>query len=290
MDIFGESLAVRFADIDQSDTLTVASTFDLFQETAINHAELLGVGREAMKQSGRVWILSRLSVFMERRPRYREKVTVRSWPRGYNRLFAIRDYDIRSEAGSAGAGTGTGTEAKTRTESAGEVLVRGRSAWLIVDLERRRPLRPQTAMADLPLNEGIDALPGPAPGNEPPPSLGARTFGPEWPRGPRAAANPTPRRALYSDLDFNGHVNNTRYVQWIEDLMAPGALEGAARIRLDINYLSEVRYGETIGLYAAPLTEPCADSGGAPNPCREAFAIEGRREETPVFRAELRLG
>jgi acyl-ACP thioesterase len=139
MDILSQTFPLCFRDLDRSDRLTLAAAFDYFQEAAISHAEHLGVGRESMAQTGQVWILSRMSVLMERRPTYRETVTVRSWPRGWDRLFALRDYAIRDAADTP--------------------LVRGRSCWLIIDREKRRPLRPQAVMESLPLNEGIDALP-----------------------------------------------------------------------------------------------------------------------------------
>ncbi|MDR2768284.1 MAG: acyl-ACP thioesterase [Treponema sp.] len=261
MDIFSEKLKVRFADIDASDTLTIAATFDCFQEAAISHAEILGVGRDAMKTGGQVWVLSRLSVFMERRPRFGEPVTVRSWPRGPNRLFAIRDYDIRDEKDAP--------------------VVRGRSAWLILDMEKRRPLRPQQATERLPKNEGIDSLPGPVPGNEPPPGLAAASLPPA-----------VSRRVCYSDIDYNGHMNNTRYIQWMQDLVENSVLENARQIRVDINYLAEARYGETLDLFMGNCQTPCADTAGAPPAAAAAFAIEGRRAENgaAVFRAELRTG
>jgi acyl-ACP thioesterase len=275
MDIFSEDRTIRFADIDQSDSLTLASTFDFFQEAAISHAEILGVGRDAMNKTGQVWILSRLSVFMERRPRFNEKVIVRSWPRGSNKLFAVRDYDIRA-AGQSGA------------EPA---IVRGRSAWLIVDLEKRRPLRPQALVESLPPNENNNALPGPVSGNNPPPSLTDRFTDAET-----LNTVPVQRRVAYSDIDYNGHMNNTRYIQWIQDLIDVEILNKAKQIRLDINYLSEARYGEIISLYVLSITEPSPDTAGAPAICTATFAVEGRREtpengdRVPVFRAELRTG
>jgi acyl-ACP thioesterase len=287
MDIFSEQQPIRFGHIDRSDTLTLGSTFDFFQEAAISHAEILGVGRDAMKKTGQVWLLSRISVFMERRPRFNETLLIRSWPRGANKLFAIRDYDIRVSSGdpqgalSGDAKTGGGHDGDAATGDEDKPLIRGRSAWLIVDMEKRRPLRPQSVVAPFSSNEGHDALAGT--GNEPPPSLPVRSF----------AGEPVMRRVCYSDIDFNGHMNNTRYVQWIQDLLDLEILERAAQIRLDINYLSEARGGETIGLYAAPL-EDTLDSPDAPGLCTAAFALEGRRtgaeEGAVVFRAELRAG
>jgi acyl-ACP thioesterase len=243
MDIYATTLPLCFGDIDRSDRLTLAAIFDYFQEAAINHAESLGVGRESMAQSGQVWILSRISVLVESRPKYRESVTVRSWPRGWERLFARRDYDIR--------------------DAADVPVVRGRSGWLIIDREKRRPLRPQSLMTQLPLNEGVDALPSGAEGLESRDNL----------------VKAAERKALYSDVDYNGHVNNTRYIQWIQDIMAPELLETADRMRLDLNYLSEIKPGETTEILYAPL-----DEAGA-------FAFEGRKLDGGqcAFRAELRL-
>jgi acyl-ACP thioesterase len=245
MDILRHTFPLCFRDIDRSDRLTPAAAFDYFQEAAINHAEALGVGRESMARTGQLWILSRMSVLMERRPKYGETVTVRSWPRGGEKLFALRDYDIRDASDTP--------------------LVRGRSCWLIIDIEKRRPLRPQAVMENLPLNEGIDALPSGASGLEA--------------RGNLVKAGE--RKALYSDIDYNGHVNNARYIQWIQDLLEPEQLEGADQIRIDINYLNEIKPGEITEIFFAPLKG------------ERRFAFEGRKpgEEAKqaAFRAELRL-
>jgi acyl-ACP thioesterase len=252
MDLWQETLALRFGDIDRSDRLTLAAAFAYFQEAAICHAENLGVGREAMARTGQGWILSRMSVLVERRPRWGETVTVRSWPRGWDRLFAVRDYDIR--------------------DAADRPVVRGRSNWLVLDLEKRRPLRPQAVMGSLPLNEGRDALPGGAG------ALNSR-------EGLVKAAE---RRALYSDIDYNGHVNNARYIQWIQDLSAPEILDRADRMRLDINYLSEIKPGELTELWTGAVEE-AESAPPASSPPAASAAVEGRREGQAVFRAELRI-
>jgi len=88
------------------------------------------------------------------------------------------------------------------------------------------------------------------------------------------------RKALYTDVDFNGHVNNVRYIQWIEDTLDPQILEKADKLRIDINYMNEIMLGENAELLSAPIS-------GENN----AFAFEGRKKESgqTAFRAELRL-
>ncbi|GHV03645.1 hypothetical protein FACS189485_07330 [Spirochaetia bacterium] len=264
MDIQAEKISVPFGAIDTSDRLTAAATFDFFQEAAINHAENLGVGREALVKSGQGWVLSRISVQWDRRPKWREEVTVRSWPRGWEKLFALRDYDIR--------------DAEDRP------IVRARSGWIVLDLEKRRPLRPQTVMENLPLNDGINAMTGSPAAVEPRADY------------KRLDARLGERQAAYSDIDYNGHVNNTRYIQWIQDTIEAGVLETAAQMRLDINYLSEVKFGETVELWSAAIdaaeASVAADAFGKAD---WACAYEGRRvgaeadDKAAVFRAELRI-
>ncbi len=236
-----ERFRVYTHDVDGAGKLTLAAAFNYFQEIAGNHAQDLGVGRDFMTASGQAWILSRMTAVLDRRPRWGAEVRVRTWPRGTARLFAIRDYEMSSEDG--------------------QVVGRGRSAWLIVDTATLRPRRPEALAASLPANEGMDALPDGAQG------LSERDGLQDVGR----------RTAAYSDIDYNGHVNNARYVQWIQDVLPVDELEAADRMRLDINYLGEVKPGCTVRLQAGRI------EGG--------WAMEGRHEDgdTPAFRAELRL-
>ena len=250
VDVWQETFPVRFGVIDKSDRLTMDAVFQYFQEAAICHAENLGVGREDMARTGQVWILSRISVLVNRRPKYNETVTVRTWPRGGEKLFAMRDFDIRDKDDKA--------------------AVSGRSAWIIVDMEKRRPLRPQSVMDNLPKNEGLEALTS---------QDGGAAALAERGNLQKAAERP----ALYTDVDYNGHVNNVRYVQWIEDTLDPQLLEKAEKMRLDVNYTNEILGGEFIEIMSAPIK----DENGASS----TFAFEGRKKESgqTAFRAELRL-
>jgi acyl-ACP thioesterase len=264
-DIWQETFLLRFGGIDNSGRLTLWSTFDYFQDAALGHAEELGVGRSALETSGQVWVLSRLSVFLGRRPKYGERITVRSWPRGWEKLFAVRDYDIRDEEDKP--------------------VVRGRSGWVILDLEKRRPLRVGSIVDPLPKNEGINAFSAIAPG------LAARDN----------LIKAGERRAAYSDIDYNGHVNNTRYIQWIQDITGPEVLEHAEQMRLDVNFLSEVKMGEVTELRMADISaavgttdvseETSVSAKDYPARIDEAKAYEGccANSTQPCFRAELRI-
>ena len=243
--VWTENRMVRFGSIDTSNSLTLNAVFDFFQEAAISHADNLGVGRGALAKANQAWILSRMSVLVDRRPLYGETLTVRTWPRGSEKLFILRDYDIR--------------------DSDDIPVVRARSCWLIIDMEKRRPLRPQSIIDGLPLNDGMDALPRAA-----------------CPTERTNLTEKAKRRALYTDLDYNGHVNNVSYIRWIEDALSPGLPEKAQQMRLDINYMNEILPGEVTAILSAKIEDTAGDSFFG--------AFEGRKAQgETAFRAELRL-
>ena len=248
-DIWREKVNIRYGNVDRSDRLTLWSIFNYFQEASISHAADLGVGRDIFKSTGKAWILSRLSLAIERRPKHGESIQICTWPRKWEKLFALRDYEIRDEGDRA--------------------IVYGRAGWLILDIEKRKPLRVENFLGSLPSNDGINAFP-PSEAILCPPGLEQKDN----------LSRKMERTALYSDIDYYGHVNNARYIQWIQDATEIGLLENTERARLDINYLSEVMPGESIDILNVSLGEDC-----------QGFAYEGRRQDTKqaVFRAELRI-
>ncbi|MCL2191945.1 MAG: thioesterase [Treponema sp.] len=248
--IWSEDFLVRFNAIDRSDTMTLSAVLNVFQELAVSHAENLGVGREAMASTGQAWILSRMSVQVDRRPNYCEAVTVRSWPRSWEKLFALRDFDVLDAQGSP--------------------IIRARSCWIIIDMEKRRPIRPQSALEGIHLNEGLDALP----------------FVPASLEERQSMQKMAEYRALYNDVDYNGHVNNVSYIRWVENALDPSILEQAKRSRLDINYMNEVRPGEVVDLWSANI-----DLAEEPPVPSHAFTFAGKKahDGQTAFRAELRL-
>ncbi|MDR1429994.1 MAG: acyl-ACP thioesterase [Spirochaetaceae bacterium] len=246
--ILQESITVPFSGVDKTNRMKLSTAFDFFQDAANNHAEDLGVGRDEFERAGHIWVLSRMSVFMERRPEWNEELVMRTWPRGTAKLFAIRDYELADKEGKS--------------------VVRGRSGWIIVESKTRRPLRPEALVENMPRNEGRDALPD---GAGAVPALREVSSGDG---SASQAVRAAERRAAYSDIDMNGHVNNARYIEWIEDALDPGRLYGAEHLRLDINYTSEVLPGETIELWT---------SGSQP------LIVEGRKAGTDqvAFRAGI---
>jgi len=256
MDIYERELKTAFKDVDASGRMTPFAAFDCFQEAAETHAGLLGVGRGFMMANNQVWVLSRMSVLFDARPRLDGVYTIRTLPLGCDRLFFVRDYEIKNDSGAS--------------------LVRARSGWLVLDIKTRRPLRPQSLNFSVPENKGRDIMRGT------PPALVQRDN----------LVKIAERRAAYSDIDFNSHINNARYVQWIEDIVDYNTLTGADKMRIDINYLNEIKAGDLTELLSADIADDANDSGFNNADFKAGdfqLALEGRKEGGAAFRAEIRI-
>ncbi len=53
-------------------------------------------------------------------------------------------------------------------------------------------------------------------------------------------------RVVYSDIDFNRHVNTMRYIEMMLDMLPIERLTDGAPMRLDIHFMKECRYGQTL--------------------------------------------
>ncbi len=188
------------------------SLLNYLQDIASEHAEALSFGKDDLLKDNRFWVLSRLAVKIERWPEWEETVIVKTWPRGTDRLFALRDFEVKS--------------------SGGEIIALATSSWLVVDITTRRVQRPDSVLSHF--NEGFPSAT----------SIGRNadkidTLDPDFTAG-------DPFRVNGSDLDINLHVNNVNYLRWIFD-----SYELDFRLKhrpgfIEINYLAESRYNEAI--------------------------------------------
>ncbi|MBE0676867.1 MAG: hypothetical protein IH591_19585, partial [Bacteroidales bacterium] len=182
---FEKSYKVPVYDTDFRGKLYLHSLLNYIQDIASEHAELLNFGRDDLQQGNRFWILSRIYVVIHRMPEWREVVSLRTWPRGTEGLFALRDIEIRDEEGI--------------------IIAAATTSWVIVDIASRRPCRPDYLL------EGMNRE---FPGNTALP----RNAGKVSPTSDACNTAP-PFRVKPADLDVNLHVNNVRYIQWVYDTM-----------------------------------------------------------------------
>ncbi len=192
----------------------------LLQESATAHAAELGVGVDLLIDRGIAWVLSQLKVEILRWPTAGEAIVVETWP-------------------EAASGTRTDRRFRMRNED-GEDIGRATTLWLIMDLERRRPTR----LPDL-ITSKLDEVVG----SDRPTRLDRLPTVED----PQFEATST---VGYSDLDMVHHANNAAFVQWMVESVAESLWNTHVPAELEVHYLAECRYGETILCQCEPLDGP----------------------------------
>jgi acyl-ACP thioesterase len=205
--ILKESISVSSFDVGASGCLEASALMRHFQEVASHHADELGVGFNDFKQENIFWALSHLQIEADWWPQMEEKITIETWPRGTEKLYTTRDFLV--------------------SDSNGKIIIRATSAWIMVDINRKRPIRPAEKLTTIEFTPEKKAL-----GNFPEP------FDCEGEQQTQLE-----RKVVYSDLDINQHVNNTRYVEWMMD--AIGFSPERKLKSLKIHFINEFRFNET---------------------------------------------
>lgn len=192
--------------------LNIWSLFNFMQDIASEHAVKLGFGREDLMKDNNFWVLSRIYALIDRMPPLYETVTMRTWPNGTDKLFALRNFEA--------------------TDSKGNHIASGTSSWLILDRNSKKIQRPDTALTHFKRNPVKGESPVRFAEKLDPVAEGAVI----WP----------PYRIKVSDIDVNIHTNNVQYLKWICDTYGIDFVMKNVPRSVEINYLAESVFDEEI--------------------------------------------
>lgn len=202
---------IRISDCDASGRLRPSALLVDTQELAEVHAASFGLSRVSLVENGMAWILYRQRIVMHRYPTFGDRVTITTWPGAIEGPLFPRHYLLEAEDGTRLAELST--------------------SWILMNIQTRRPMRPSALPGSVPANLTREA-PMPLPGM-------LRVAG----------AEPLLERTVrYSDVDVNGHMNNTKYIDWICDALDLDTLQRRGLAEWQLNYISEAKPGETLQL------------------------------------------
>lgn len=183
LNVYEEMFTVRYSDADRNGRLKLRAFFDFAQEVAGRHAGELGVGFEFMAAQQRAWMLSRVRFRINAYPRFGEQLKLITYPFGFSRLFARREFCFLAANGS--------------------VVASGSSYWLMVDTVQMRILNaPAEIGALMPDNSGLGECYA---------QLDKLNFTP--------LGKPEVYRIHEDLLDLNQHLNNAEYAAFVQNYL-----------------------------------------------------------------------
>ena len=169
----------------------------------------LGVSDKAILENyNLVWIITDYDIEVGRLPRFAEEITIETEALSYNRLFCYRHFTIYDEAG--------------------QELIHMMATFVLMDRDSRKvhAVEPEIVA---PYQSEFDK---------------------KLIRGPKYESLEEPISKDYHvrfyDLDMNGHVNNSKYLDWIFEVMGANFLTHYIPKKINLKYVKEVRPGGLI--------------------------------------------
>lgn len=206
-----------------------ASLLEVLQEAAGDHAQALGVGRDRLESQDLFWAVVRQTVEIQRLPCMGETLVTETWPGPPSRTAFPRYLAGRTEKG--------------------EPLFRAVALWLFMNRHSRAMVLPEASGIHVPSLLRGGELTNPA-------GIASRDY-----------PNVEKRTVRYSELDCNGHLSNTKYLNWMDDLLPSAFHRDNCLSRLHICYQNEALEGQEIALNWALEGN--------------LLSLEGRRDQAP---------
>ena len=219
-------LSVNEEDCDMFGRLRPASMLKLMQEAGREHLDSWETLNSRIRDMGLLWVISRTVAEIGRLPGSRERMTLVTCPGKNRHAFLPRSFELRDENG--------------------ETVVRAKSIYILMDGESRHAVTPKSLGIEFPQRLDGDELP------DLPPRI---PFPAELP-------GTLLRAPHYSELDVNGHLNNTHYLSWGEDLLSADYHRHHALRALRVEYRREVRPEDEIELRYALCDDTLFVQGG----------------------------
>lgn len=197
---------------DASSRLSLHSIFVLFQDSASEHAETLGIGGDRMTEKGLFWLTVRTRIKVHTRPHMMQRLQLKTW------LGAFEPGDLRTF--------------RYYTLHCGETLVaEGKTEWTVFRLEDQAVVRIREA--GMPDVEILPDVVCPEPFSR---------FRPVFDEADPAAEHVV----RPSDVDMGQHMNNTAYVRAILDTFTVEELKNMDAKELEIAFRQPCFGGETL--------------------------------------------
>lgn len=196
---------IRYSEVDRDGRLTIPALMNYFQDCCTFQSEDLGVGLSFLKEHHIGWFVTSWWIHIERLPKMGEEVTVKTWPYAFKGFLGYRNFTMEKE---------------------GEILVEVNSLWILMDLEKGKPVRlPQEMREAYALTEGLKR---------------------EWGERKRAVCLDASEQYRFivqgMYIDTNGHMNNEKYVAAAQECL-PKELEPTD---IYVEYKKSAMAGDTV--------------------------------------------
>jgi medium-chain acyl-[acyl-carrier-protein] hydrolase len=186
-----------------------SALLNFLQDMASEGAEKQGFGYSYISKHNLPWFLLKYRMEFDAYPAQEDDLHILTEARGYNKLFALRDFEIYS--------------------ASGQLLGRIASQWALVDLENKAMIPPGNVFDFMPKFEKRED------------DLSYQKIKPV-----ERVDFSKEFQIRFDDIDVNKHVNNANYIIWAMEAL-PYEFKSAHKMKtVDMIYKKEIAFGSNV--------------------------------------------
>jgi acyl-ACP thioesterase len=208
---FDKQFELRYFEMNELGIASPTTILTLLEETAAEHCYSINHSLYQLADQNIGWVLISGVMQMERYPRYKEKITIRTWLSNYTTIKGYRENLIYDEQNN--------------------IIGRARGLWIFFDINRRRPIQIFDNIIEKWSFCNIESI------NH---NISERI---------EAIENPEYElkfKINKYDTDMIKHVNNIRYLQWAIESIPDDIIDKYYLHSIDGRFISEAHYGQTV--------------------------------------------
>jgi len=210
--ILENEYTVKLSEIGKGNKATNKAILSFLEDIGGIHSNQAGYGIFDIEKTHLSWILLGWRLQVIRRPKYAEKIKIKTWSKGVVKLYTYREFEIYDENEN--------------------LIIKASSKWVLLDTEKGKIVRIEPAVIE-----------------KYQPEIGREVFGIEEfdkfkePEEYQFETEYTVRRA---DIDVNNHMHNLNYIELANEALPQDVYKGALFNDVRITYKKEIKLGDTV--------------------------------------------
>ncbi|MBE6065624.1 MAG: thioesterase [Clostridium cochlearium] len=201
---------IHYYEVDYKKRALITSIINYFGDIATKQSEDMSIGFKYMEENKIAWVIHKWDININSFPKYGDIIKVKTRPKYFQKFYAYRDFEIRDRNG--------------------EKIIEALSQWLLIDTDKRKLKKIPEELCKAYKVEETEC----------------KAVKMSKIKKLKNINNEKIFNVRYSDIDTNGHVNNSKYVSWIIETVPLEIVLNYTLKNLKMDYKKETVYGDKV--------------------------------------------
>ena len=210
--IVEQDYRIKLSEIGKENKITNKAILGDLEDIGGIHSNIAGYGILDIPQTKLSWVLLDWKLKIIRRPKYSEKIKIKTWSKNAIKFYTYRDFEVYDENG--------------------QVIAIATSKWVLLDIDKGKIVK----ISDEVLNKYE-------------PELEKSVFDIseiEKLQEPENYISEVEYTVKKSDIDVNNHMHNLNYLELANEALPEDVYNEQELNNVRINYKKEIKLGETV--------------------------------------------